>query len=475
MKQRTSTSTTTSSPLSTSSYNKANRNNVHLYFSTCCLLALVIQTIHKQTSCTLSITEESLSTAVMTNLMTTTSMQKQQQQQQQQQVSSTGVGGDTQEGDQVVDDVRHPAAASTTTNTTTTTTTTPFSCRDFLKDAGDDKDDDGQWVPVSSTVNNQNVTTSTTKSTFLMNIHHPTKDVHVSGSLAIRGCFECDILYSAMTALHQHKDSLLIDIGGNIGLYSLYASFLGHDAYIFEPVQKNYARICRSILKNTDQNGNGFEQRIKLFANAVTAQPTIVEFSSQREVGQNLGSYTMRETKKAAPPVDSRRTTSTTSSQLSSSGNTIEGIDYAKGIRLDSIRHLLVGSRSLSQTTNRPVVLKVDVEGYECIALQSGLDWLRELNIVYVAIEWSYSRLKDHCDARQDIFDLFTSKGLKPYMRLGNNNDNGKWELLDINTWQYKWKQRGGRFPNIGLYDIAWSKESPANYYIATPPSPKRQ
>ena len=90
--------------------------------------------------------------------------------------------------------------------TTTTKNNIGFSCSKFL--AGRESDD-GVWAPTS------------THPSFTMSIHDPQKDAYISRDISKKGCFECDVLYAAMAALAQEPKSILIDVGGNIGMYSL--------------------------------------------------------------------------------------------------------------------------------------------------------------------------------------------------------------------------------------------------------------
>jgi hypothetical protein len=94
-----------------------------------------------------------------------------------------------------------------------------------------------------------------------------------------------------------------------------------------------------------------------------------------------------------------------------------------------------------------------DIEGSECYA-SGAMHYLKQLDIAYVAIEWSNARLKNSCGNRQEIFDLFAKNELQPYKRSGNT-----WEKLDPSHWA-SWRQ-SGKFPMVGLFDVAWSRTAP--------------
>jgi len=68
-----------------------------------------------------------------------------------------------------------------------------------------------------------------------MSVHDPEKEV-ISMEIKKHGCFECNILRPLILALKNSKNASLIDIGGNIGMYSLHAASHGRNAIAFEPL-----------------------------------------------------------------------------------------------------------------------------------------------------------------------------------------------------------------------------------------------
>jgi FkbM family methyltransferase len=184
------------------------------------------------------------------------------------------------------------------------------------------------------------LTTSTVPS-FQMQIHDTDKDRFVSKDIEEKGCFECDILQAAMNALKSTPDSVLVDIGGNIGLYSLTAAAMGRQSYTFEPAKVNYGRICQSIAANP-----GFEQRMTIVNRAVTSESMVVQFDT-KDAGGNFGGL---------------RFTRHQSGSERDDHELVEGVDYANGVMLDS----LIGNPLL---TSKPVVLKVVSKSYVCFAV----------------------------------------------------------------------------------------------------------
>jgi FkbM family methyltransferase len=257
---------------------------------------------------------------------------------------------------------------------------------------------------------------------FKMNVHDPDQDKFISNDLATKGCFECKVLRAAMHALKQSKDAILLDLGSNLGLYSLSAASLGHKAVAFEPFRSNWERICRSIL-----GSRSFEGMVTLFANAVTDKPALLGF---RPIDlANFGATKVTHSKSNNYPNDAK-----------------EGENYVIGVPINDMDASFL-------PFDRPVVLKVDVEGHECRALEGAMAYLKKVEIVYMAIEWSLIRLR-LCKNRKEIFDLMAKNGLRPYRDFGNG-----WELIEPVNWM-SWQQEGS-FPQRGLFDVAWSRQKP--------------
>jgi len=106
-----------------------------------------------------------------------------------------------------------------------------------------------------------------TKPSFLMSIHDPSKDI-ISKQISDKGCWECQNVRDMLQALeHYGKDSYLLDIGGNIGMWSLAAAAANHRLYAIEAMPDNVKRFCRSV------NRNSFHDNTHLTNIAATDRP----------------------------------------------------------------------------------------------------------------------------------------------------------------------------------------------------------
>lgn len=201
-----------------------------------------------------------------------------------------------------------------------------------------------------------------------------------------------------MKALDQYPPSstMVLDIGSNLGLYALGAAAKGYTAHAFEPLLRNWAPLCYSTMANP-----GFSDRLHLYKVALSKTKKQVSF--ELPWGSNPS---------AAKIVDSHVKNDPSDRAAAAVRKQKEGVDWAWAIPLEEIKDDLV----LGDERPKHVILKVDTEGHECLALEGAMDYLSSVDdIAYVSIEWSAARLAQ-CANRQAIFDLFQKHGLKPHI-----------------------------------------------------------
>jgi hypothetical protein len=87
----------------------------------------------------------------------------------------------------------------------------------------------------------------------MMNIHPPSKD-GVSKQIWEEGCWECDHIKALKKALSQYQNSYFLDIGGNIGMWSLAAAAANYQTVTIEVLPENCRRFCLSVNKNSFHN-----------------------------------------------------------------------------------------------------------------------------------------------------------------------------------------------------------------------------
>ncbi|KAL7535485.1 hypothetical protein ACHAWF_005180 [Thalassiosira exigua] len=212
--------------------------------------------------------------------------------------------------------------------------------RDATAGGGPDEDG-GMYMPVRCP------SRECRRTHFLMNIHSPVKD-DVSRAIYKEGCFECDHLTRLLEVLARRPDAYLLDVGGNLGMWTLAAAAAGHRAIALEPFEANYRRLCRSV------DRNAFHDRVSVLGVAATSGEATfrIDVPNRNKGGGRLEAVTLD----AAGPGDEPTVT---------------------GIAIDSL-HL---------PTDRLVVLKLDVEGHEIEALAGALEFLSGAEIIYAMTE----------------------------------------------------------------------------------------
>ena len=246
---------------------------------------------------------------------------------------------------------------------------------------------------------------------FLMNIHDPSKD-SVSKEIYDKGCWECSHIKSMLKALSTYHNSYFLDIGGNIGMWSLAAAAANHQTFTIEALWGNIERICKSI------NRNSLHNRIHLMHIAATSEPQTFRLDIQEgNIGGTRVFPIMNETSKK--DVDS---------------NEVQGVTI----------------NSLNLPLDRPLVMKIDVEGHELQALLGATSFLRSANIVYAMMEL---RSNLHMDERwREIFGIFMSKGLRPFRM--DYEDETALDVDDLRQWKHF------KHPHVLYFDVVWKFEN---------------
>jgi FkbM family methyltransferase len=173
--------------------------------------------------------------------------------------------------------------------------------------------------------------------------------------------------YSEMLFLAHllRKDDLFVDVGGNVGMYSVWvAGVTGARAMTFEPVPSTYEKLLRNIRLN------GLEGRIEARRAAIGQETGFVSMTSNHG-GLDHVVETQTETSVQVPVV-----------------------------RLDEV--------CLGRS---PTAMKIDVEGYEMNALMGGRDALSKPSLKAVVIELQDWTLRRFGTSEEDVRRLLAGYG----------------------------------------------------------------
>ena len=181
-----------------------------------------------------------------------------------------------------------------------------------------------------------------------------TYDRHISGRIARGGTWEAPLVGAMLDALQSHAAhrAVFVDVGANIGFWTLAAAQAGHEVYAFEPVPRNVAMVQASLARNK------LQERVHLFAYAVGDRPTTFGMGLN---GRNQGGV------HHLPEQPAGR-----------GGGGGGGTTLAVLPLRDTLGRI---------ARERPTYVKLDVEAGECAAVRGMGDWPRTARIVGLQIE----------------------------------------------------------------------------------------
>lgn len=104
--------------------------------------------------------------------------------------------------------------------------------------------------------------------------------------------YEDEVHARFVRILQDQPRSTVVDVGANIGYYTLLSLALGHDVVSFEPNPANLLRLCESLSLNdyfgrpTDGNSNSNNNLVQMFQNAVSETPGEMTLFVPKNPGQ---------------------------------------------------------------------------------------------------------------------------------------------------------------------------------------------
>ena len=174
-----------------------------------------------------------------------------------------------------------------------------------------------------------------------------------------------------LRTIDVQDDDFIIDIGANIGWYSLVLSHKHHpDVFSFEPDPSNFSLLKKNIELNNKTN-------IRLFSSAVSNNKGTSEFYIYKSF--NLGRHSLIQQK-----------------------NSIRSIEV-QTIRLDD----LLAEKNMSERSIK--FIKIDIEGSEYNAMQGALKALQRCK--YLLTEFTPGMMKRINQEPRDYINLLVNAG----------------------------------------------------------------
>jgi len=176
---------------------------------------------------------------------------------------------------------------------------------------------------------------------FIICLKDPILDKFVSAVFNSYERYDPLMMSDFLSAINQFPDAYVIDIGCNLGPYTMLASSTGHDVIAVDPLPENHALLYNSIVLN------GVDHIVTQVMNSVSDEHSSF-FAFQEEAGNPGNTLMVKANNLQADKANSVR-----------KGYQIKSVLFQQ--LLDLI------------PSNLPVVIKMDVEGYECKVLQKFL------------------------------------------------------------------------------------------------------
>lgn len=234
-------------------------------------------------------------------------------------------------------------------------------------------------------------------------IHDPDIDLMVSKTINFGILWEENIVTVFQKLLREDDALALIDVGANIGVYSLIAAMMKHQVIAFEPYSVNKDLFTQSIQLNKLQN------YITLLSNAVSDGYKEMYLAVNRG---NLGNIQVFE----------------------KNSNDTQTTDVVTTILLNDI---------ISLISSKKAIMKIDIEGHEPTAILASSKLFESIYIPYVFMEWMQMRdqLSTNTNLNQivQMVHFFVERDYAAFNISGNrlkHDDRTKWPI-DI-IWVHK-------------------------------------
>ncbi len=203
----------------------------------------------------------------------------------------------------------------------------------------------------------------------LMAINNPVTDTLISAGIQQKGLWEPPIVRIMVSTMVQHQTAgmVFVDVGANVGYFSLLAVSSGFFTYSFEPMLINCKRITQTMRQHHKLSHNKWI----LYQNAVDSVTGESVRLQSTDHASNSGNH--RVVRRDVKPVG------------------FYGDDYVTTVRLDDV---------LAGEDRTIVLLKIDAESYDIRVIDGAIETLCTKIVRNIVMEVAWVR-KTHCDWRR--------------------------------------------------------------------------
>ncbi len=218
-----------------------------------------------------------------------------------------------------------------------------------------------------------------------------------------------------LRTLNEVKDANVIDIGANIGLYTLLSAKLNRSVIAVEPLHENLNRLHKAAQIEK------VESKIVALVNAVSNERKQLKLSI---MDYNIGGSHVAED----DLIDENERFQLTSSSV-----------IVNSIILDDLFDVY---RIKMPNASRKIIMKLDIEGYEPYAIEKGQHLFKKLEVVAIFMEIGkmVEKLKtinrtnynNYLMKIKNMFRILSELNYEPYEVNGFNK-------LEYNRWMQDW------------------------------------
>lgn len=211
-------------------------------------------------------------------------------------------------------------------------------------------------------------------------VYSETQDKYVSHDIIQTGRWEHHLAVPMVQLLQEDPSLTFLDIGANIGAFTLEMAKLGRKTIAVEPLIDNIKRLCCSVHKGK------LGDLVTIVANAISSRHMQVTLGKDLD---NVGGTFVNQDN----PVKK--------AQIVMNG------EYANPVNTILLDDIL----GLPDKPSR-VVIKMDVEGYEHFVLEGGTYFFKQVFVKAVFMEWTYS---NNPSIRDSIIKFMVNRNFLPH------------------------------------------------------------
>ncbi|XP_060064646.1 uncharacterized protein LOC132544999 [Ylistrum balloti] len=205
-------------------------------------------------------------------------------------------------------------------------------------------------------------------------VYNKATDVFVSGSILTEGMWEGDLVNQTRDFLMEDRERVLLDLGSNVGVFSLMAAKIGRKVFSVDILAGNIQRLCASSL------AGHFQDQVTIIQNALSDERGNVTYKTYRG---NVGGTFVKK---------------------------LDGVQTAHGIKI--IPAILLDDL-LEIFKFQKVVIKMDVETFEEQILKGGKKFFTEARVDYLLMEFGYHRTRP---SGRSIIEILDKYGMTPML-----------------------------------------------------------